>query len=126
MNRVKRLHNIQFDLNAMYVKEDLEGCSEFETDEVLSAGGTNITFIQPKVNYDITLSSIDYSLITNVQQEEIMRLWRQFEDTYELEFVDGRVIIVKFKPNNPPTFEKMSVDDCLLKCEISLMFVKYA
>lgn len=92
--RVKRLGNVMFDFNSLFVVED-EAPANVTGTMRLAADGSHVAFAQRIVTPYITLESRENGWINDAQRLELLDMWGQLDATWELEYVDGSVETVR-------------------------------
>ncbi len=118
MKRVRRLENIIFDMNALYVQQEFVP-NTFMADVVKSAAGTNIEYYAIDNNPEITLDSQNYSLLSDDDRAAIISLYN-VPSEYTIEYTDASTQSVRFRLDKPPEFTELSEGSCLYRTKIYL------
>ena len=100
--RVRKLGNVTFDKNAIYVEQDFTPNGVMAT-VIKSAAGNNIEFVAQDYNPEITLIHNNYSLVSGDDMREIIAMWKSMDET-TITYVDGSTQAVRFRMDKPPIF----------------------
>ena len=118
MKRVRRLENIIFDMNALYVQQEFKP-NTFMATTIKSADGTNIEYYAADRSPELTLDSQSYSLLTDDQRSAVIALYNN-PAQYEVEYTDTSRDNVRFRLDKPPEFKELSEGSCLYLAKIYL------
>jgi len=111
MQRVRKLGDVVFDKNAMYVEQDTAP-NGYIGRVYKSAAGTNIEYVAKDNNPDLTLVNNGSSVIDEQAVDTITAMWLNLEDT-TITYTDGTTQAVRFRMDQPPTFTELSPAACL-------------
>ena len=94
MLRAKQLGAVVFDLNTLFINEEMSDGSVMG-EAVLSAAGSHIVYEAAVSTPYITLNSKEYGWITEAQREALMIMWNTLETTYTLTHDDLSTVSVR-------------------------------
>ncbi len=118
MKRVRRLDTVIFTMNAMYVEQEFQP-NTYLAETIKAADGTNIEYYAIDHNPELTLDSMNYSLLSDSDRAAIIALYNTPAE-YELQYVDGTTETVTFRLDKPPEFTELSEGSCLYRGVIYL------
>lgn len=94
MKRVKQLDTVIFEMNTMFIQEEMDD-GTILSEAILSAGGNHIVY-ESQINTPyITLDSKENSWVTEAQRQTLMTMWKALGATYTLTYDDNTTETVR-------------------------------
>ena len=87
MKRAKQLGSVVFDMNTLFIQEEMDDDSVIG-EAVMSAAGTHIVYEADILTPYITLDSQKYGWITEAQRLELVAMRKQLDTTFTLTYDD--------------------------------------
>lgn len=110
MKRVKQLGAIVFELNPMWINEELTDESIL-AESILSAGGVHVVFEAEIKTPFITLESGD-GWITEAERVALVAMWKTLGSTYTLTYEDDTTEQVRLAREKKLVFTPISEGNC--------------
>lgn len=101
--RVKKLGNVEFTTNPLFVAEDDQPADIMSTMR-MAADGSHVVFAQKIVTPYITLESRENGWIDDAQRLELLGMREQLGSTWELEYTDGTTETVRIAVEKQMSF----------------------
>ncbi|WP_297525118.1 hypothetical protein [Sulfurovum sp.] len=94
MKRAKQLGSVVFDMNSLFIREEMSP-SNIMADTVMSAAGSHIVYEADILTPYITLDSKQYGWIREQQAEELKSMWGQIGLVFVLTYDDDSTETVR-------------------------------
>lgn len=101
--RVKRLGNVMFEMNPLFVKED-DAPDDLIGMMRMAADGSHVVFAQKIITPYITLESRENGWLDDTQRLALLAMREQLGNTWELEYVDGSTETVRIAMEKQMSF----------------------
>ncbi len=119
MKRATQLGTVTFDTNSMFILEEFSPTNR-PSESVESAANTDIVWVAIDSTPQITLESRSYGLITDAQRRTLLDMFEDVTSTYTLTYNDATTTQVRFRWEEPPTFEETYEGSCRYTATIPL------
>jgi len=103
MRRAKQLGSVTFDMNTLFIREEMEN-SKVLAEMHMTAAGSHVVYETQIVTPYITLDSKRYGWINDEQREAILEMWETPGATYTLTYDDDTTVEVR-----PAREKKLSI-----------------
>ena len=121
MKRARKLGNVEFTLNSLFIREQMQPDSKI-SEMQMSAAGTHIVYMADIATPYITLDSMQYGWIDDTQREELLSMWAAQDDTvtYVLTYDDNSTEIVRMAVEKEIVFTPLFEGACIYTAVIPL------
>lgn len=111
MKRAKQLDTIVFNLNTLFIQEEMMNDSVMGQMK-MSGAGTHIVYEAEIFTPYITLDSEQHGWLTEAQVEALTALWMQLDTTFTLTYDDDTTDTVRFAKEKKMQFTPLYEGSC--------------
>lgn len=111
MKRAKQLHTVLFELNTLFIQEELSDDSVMG-EMTMSGAGTHIVYEANILTPYITLDSHQYGWVTEAQRIVLIGLSKQLGVTFTLTYDDDTTDTVRFAKEKKMEFTPLYEGSC--------------